>query len=238
MSELFFIIKPDAMKNKKVKDEIYEELNKFDVDIKEIIQRKLSTYEVDMLWPKSINSKVLNGLLKCYMTFEKSEIVFFSGNVTIENLYGIKLKIREKYAKGKFANCLHTPEDKQECYIQAQILKNYTIPRSESIEPIALNIWEILEKNGWDYSCSRGKRENYRIRLLNDDYNSIDFISTTISKTISEYSIEICYILTLQAEQFGGIVLYGNKEKSIVDGIEKKLRNERILVKIEDAENS
>lgn len=229
MNSLFVIIKPDALENKRVRQYIYHELSKFDLVIEKKVKR-FTTSEVEQLWPGINESNVLNGLLKCYLTLKKSEILFLFGNITIDQLLLLKQKVRDKYAKGKFANCIHTPQDLHEYSMQYKILTCNNDLHDDEIDMVAINIWTILQKYGWDYTYTKGKNKKYRIYLVNDDYNGIDFVAKSICEIIRYYPIEICYILALQTEFHGKIFLYGCDDERQINSIESALRNRNIVV--------
>lgn len=234
MNELFAIIKPDALVNRTIRQYIYDELLKFDVKI-ENMEKKFTTSEIDQLWPGMNESSVLNGLLKCYLTLQKSEIVFLYGNITFEQLYFLKQKVRKKYSKGKFANCIHTPQNIYEFSMQYKVLISAgNSTHNDCIDKMAINIWNILRIYGWKYSYARGVKEKYRIYMVNDDCNKIDFVAETFFRVMNIYSMEICYILVLQTEFYGERILFGCDSMRKLKSIENALKSNNISAYIEN----
>ena len=96
--ESFVLIKPDAVYNKVLRRIIITEIQNKNIKITNSEAIMLNQEEVDIFWPKSKKSVVLNGLLKCYLTMKQSEVLFLEGDFNDEVLNEIKYNIRKKYA--------------------------------------------------------------------------------------------------------------------------------------------
>ncbi len=211
MKKSFIIIKPDALRNNFIKKKIIREIKQNNITIEKKIKIRLTLEEVDILWPQTRKSTILNGLLKCYLTLEYSEVLFLVGNFSDEQLNDLKWKIRDEYAVCKFSNCLHTPADENECTQQLQYLENrnnYSHPYTE-IPNTSLKIWQLINVYGWNYDFSNCNKKKYVLYLLNDNYNTVDHVAETISNVLKKYSIEVSYILAIQAEMNDCILLDG-----------------------------
>ncbi len=235
MKKSFVIVKPDALKNNYIRKKIIKEIKQNNIAIQKKIKIKLTLEEVDILWPQTKKSTILNGLLKCYLTLEYSEVLFLVGFFSDKQLNEIKWKIRDKYAICKFSNCLHTPADENECKQQLHYLENrnnYSYTYHE-IPETSLKIWQLINKYGWNHEFSKCNKKKYVLYLLNDNYNTIDYVAETISNVLKKYSLEVSYILVLQAEMNDSILIDGFDNENECNRIKEILIEKYLNIKKE-----
>ena len=232
--ESFVLIKPDAVYNKVLRRIIITEIQNKNIKITNSEVIMLNQEEVDIFWPKSKKSVVLNGLLKCYLTMKQSEVLFLEGDFNDEVLNEIKYKIRKKYAICKLKNCMHTPENESERILQL----NYLNERTKSdegnvnvgINPISKKIWGLIGDYGWNHDFAHCRDNKYMLYLKDDNFNSIDHVANTVSCALKNYSIEVAYILALQAEMNGRVLIASFDKKEEYLNIKEKFSKMNINV--------
>lgn len=232
MKESFFIIKPDGLKNEQIHQYIFSQIQDRNIIICKRVKMRFTAHEIDMFWPQTKKSDVLNGLLKCYLTSDESEILFVKGYFNDDLLNQIKKNVRRKYEICKFSNCIHAPADENERIQQLQYIKNRSLieDTGNDINVTAINMWKQIKELGWHHDFSNCSNKHYILYLQNDESNTIDYVARTIYETTDIYSLEAAYILTIQADMKGCIPLVGFENKNEFERIKRKFDESNVHV--------
>ncbi|WP_135548539.1 ATP-dependent Clp protease adaptor ClpS [Paenibacillus cymbidii] len=247
----YLITKPDCLNNPAVINDLKSQLHYYNLEIIGEFTITLSRHEVTLCWPDYVRYPVTLHLLFQYIADRPLGVYLLKGNDAINKTSEIKKIVRSRYAQHAFANCIHTPSNKQELLLQLKVIEprmgmkvEYSMPiepdsvvRDEAILPgiwgglakitgetfheVIDSVWKSLGNLHEFKEGIETQAGEEQALLFNDDTNGIDYVASCLIETFPDWTPERAIITVLKVDQTGSACLYSGDKEKISDIIGK-----------------
>lgn len=222
----FILIKPDSLE-KNILNLILKKIINNNLNIYEINTIILNKNDIKTMWP-IFDNNLSYTLLNDYLADQPLIILKINGKDAINKCLKLKYKIRNKFGKGRFSNCLHSPSNLKEYINQIKIINHSEIYSEYTSKHIYSEFWKEIntrpETSKLSYSIILKNDENI---IINKVFNSL--VAILPNKTETEI-----YILLLKVEKFGKIEILStnNIKQAIKNYFEIKKKGIKVDFKI------
>ncbi|MEV4625709.1 hypothetical protein AB0J90_05400 [Micromonospora sp. NPDC049523] len=234
----FVMVKPDGVADPAILADIRHSLGAAGLAITEVWDVELNHDDLKWLWPQHVNVRcpMTSYLLDRYLANAPSRIMTVTGTDAVARSNAIKLRIRQRYGYGPFANCIHTPANDAESHAQASFLRSSRADRLRTPVPVlsdrrgvygrvaemqAQTLRDIAETVRRRARTERWDRMTYTpigagpaaLLLCDDNVNSIDYAVSSLCTVFPRLSVGDSLVAVLRAAQEPFTVAYGTEDE-------------------------
>ena len=205
----FVLVKPDAMRNEKILDNLYQLIKSNKLEVVEELPVRLSEDQINGLWPMYKSCQLTRVFIKKYLSDELCKVIVLHGTEALDKTCNIKKEIRSRFGQGFFSNCIHAPRTADEnendiCLLTGEEI--YKVKTSEymeglwgkaaelditELEKTVDIIWERKEQYGWEAVYEMQLKDHLKsgvdLKVDNNTNHSMYYIISTLYEFLGKH---------------------------------------------------